>query len=151
MKKLVTLSVLLFTIFSCSVDTDNMPELDPYGTWELVRTHGQVPDSERTGSEMQFQENYLIREDGTFIKKREEDGITTQITGTYLLDEEGFTSQWGSPMWFITMKYEERSILIASCTSSQLEEDLFFTRDLRLVSTHHQCDGLGLEYRKLKN
>lgn len=151
MKKLLTLSVLFFTLHSCSIETDTLPELDPLGTWKLVRTHGQVPNSERTGSEMPFQETYLLLEDGTFVKKREQDGITTQISGTYILDEEGFTSQWGSPMWFIKMQYEERSLLIASCTSSQLEEELYFTMDHRLISTHDSCDGLGLEYRKIKN
>lgn len=151
MKKIITLSVLLCIFYSCSIETDPLPDLVPQGTWKLVRTHGQVPNSERTGAQMEFQETYQLLEDRTFVKKREQDGITTQASGTYILDEEGFSSSGETAIWFIKMIYEEQNNLIASCTSSQLEEDLYFTMDHRLISTHHQCDGLGLEYMKIKN
>lgn len=151
MKRLITISVLLCIFYSCSKETEPLPELVPQGTWTLVRTHGQVPNSERTGAQMEFQETYQLLEDGKFVKKREQDGITTKVNGEYILDEAGFSSPGETAIWFIKMIYEERNILIASCSSSQLEEDLYFTRDHRLVSTHNQCDGLGLEYMKLKN
>lgn len=152
MKKLISLSVLLgILLSSCSKESDPLPDLVPQGTWQLVLTHGQVPDSERTGARMEFQETYQLLEDGTFVKKREQDGVITQVNGTYILDEEGYSSGGDPAVWFIKMIYEEGNNLIASCTSSQLEEDLYFTRDHRLVSTHQQCDGLGLEYIKINH
>lgn len=151
MKKLIALSVLLCTLFSCSIESDPPPTLVPQGTWKLVRTHAQVPDSEATGTQMDFQETYQINADGTFVKTRVQEDTTTKAEGTYILEEEGYSLRGEAVILFIKMVYEERNSIIASCTSSQLEEDLYFTWNHRLVSTWEACDGLGLEYIKVKN
>lgn len=149
MKNIAILSALLCILYSCSKDTEPLPDLVPHGTWKLIGTHGQVPNSESTGAQMEFQETYKLNSNGTFLKEREQEGIFIQAKGTYILQEEN-TLYGVNAILVINMTYEERNSIIASCTSSQLVEDLYFTKNHRMLSTWHACDGMELEYAKVK-
>src|SRR6267154_1322555 len=85
MRSQVILSLLIVTLIACSpdkkIDPDQCPE-----KWQLVKMSGNdanVPPS--TGSDMDWQEWYLLYSDRTFTKTRERESLVTEETGTYAI------------------------------------------------------------------
>lgn len=142
-------SILFFTSCTSDVEIPQQPltESDILGEWQLVRTFGQVPNSERTGDEMYWQESYTLRADGTFTKRRVQDGETFVAEGSFILENVNHSD--GQPDHVhISMVYPSQNPLIGSCYSNSLKEELWFRTEEVLASTWHQCDGPGLEYEK---
>lgn len=150
MKNSIFAFVFILICYSCTTEED--PVIEDYtGKWELVRMTGSIAGSETTGSDMDWQEYYILNGNGTFIKKRVEMNFTTELTGTYRIynvptatfpDEQSFTN--------IQMTYSNADNIIATCSSNRLQEDLYFTSTGSMHSTYNTCDGPGLEYRKTK-
>jgi hypothetical protein len=139
MKKIIVLFFFVTALFSCSSD-DESPFKDYKGKWILTQMTGMTANSQTTGSEMQWQEFYVLDANGTFTKSREKDGFVIEITGTY----SQINSSTGTVLLFT---YSINSDIIGSC-SSELKEELNFLSENVLLSTWQQCDGPGLKYEK---
>jgi hypothetical protein len=139
MKKIIVLLFFVTALFSCSSD-DESPFKDYKGKWILTQMTGMTANSQTTGSEMQWQEFYVLDANGTFTKSREKDGFVIEITGTY----SQINSLTGTVLLFT---YSINSDIIGSC-SSELKEELNFLSENVLLSTWQQCDGPGLKYEK---
>lgn len=147
MKNLAFLVLSLFILSSCSSDNDEIVKSKFLGEWELIRTTGQFEGSERTGAEMEWQETYILRENGTFSKTRIRDNETDVAEGTFIIHDEDYT-HGQSGIAHISMVYTSENNLVATCYSDKLQEELIFITDELMESTWEQCDGLGLEYAK---
>lgn len=143
MKSSMMLLGVVFLFFAC-----NDVRLDPgeqqgiaveNQQWKLVRMSGSFVNSETTGTEMEWQESYVLQENGDFTKTREVDGTTLQAVGTYQIVELS-----DGPYFEFT--YRESSVLIGNCTGD-LKELLSF-RENTLYGTWQACDGPGLEYER---
>ena len=148
MKVFLTLIVSILVFTSCNKDDDEITDSNFIGEWDLVRTTGQFEGSERKGAEMEWQESYTLRADGTFTKERVRDNETSVAEGTYMVHHEG---DWQPGIAHISMVYEFENNIIATCYSDKLQEELYFETDELMISTWKQCDGLGLEYIKKEN
>jgi hypothetical protein len=131
--------ITVIILCSCSNDDYTVTQTTLEGDWNLVRMSGSVPDSETTGSDMEWQESYRFFEDGNFLKTRETEGSVEELTGTYR-----FNDDQGS----LELTYAEESQIIGSC-QSDLKENLFFSSNDVLSSTWNQCDGPSLDYEKI--
>jgi hypothetical protein len=147
MKKFLILALSIFWITSCSSDDDTITENNFLGEWELVKMTSSFGDEANTGAEMEWQESYVLKADGTFTKTRVRDNQTSVAQGTFTIDED--TDTFGLPaIALITMVYESANDIIATCYSDKLHEELYFETQDSMISTYEQCDGLGLEYAK---
>ncbi|MEQ9441302.1 MAG: hypothetical protein RIG62_19820 [Cyclobacteriaceae bacterium] len=111
--------------------------------WQLVEMSGSianVPPS--TGSDMAWQEYYLLYADSTFVKSREQDGTITEASGTYAL----VTLPDGE---YLELTYDSDNNLIGNCTA-EAKELLFFQSANKLIGTWQACDGPGLVYDKVE-
>lgn len=102
---------------------------------------GQIPNSETTGIQLEWQEFYLLNSNGTFTKSRERSGIFTEKSGTFvfknLSDEK-----------FLELNYKSYNSIIGSCTSEP-RETLWLKSETKLQGTWANCDGPGLEYERI--
>lgn len=149
MKNLLFASAIIGSLFSCSLDKgvemENLSEksnteLYPQ-KWELVEMSGSftgIPPS--TGSDMEWQEYYLLYEDNTFVKSRTQDQVTTEESGTYAF----VTLSDGE---YLVLSYASDNELIGNCTSEP-KELLKLEAEDKLVGTWWACDGPGLFYEK---
>ncbi|MBK5192247.1 MAG: hypothetical protein JJE07_03390 [Flavobacteriaceae bacterium] len=151
MKKALLLLALLATIYSCTKETDDMvTKLEYTGKWELVKMTGSFIGSETTGSDMEWQETYIINEDETFVKTRVRGDSTTFASGTYELKDVEESGNMGPAIKDIELFYDIENNIIGNCYSNKTIEYLFFSSDHRLINTWNACDGPGLEYVKSK-
>jgi hypothetical protein len=139
MKKFIILFLVVTTFFSCSSD-DVRPFTDYQGKWELTQMTGRTANSEITGSAMEWQEFYLLDANGTFIKSRKQNGIVTEISGTFSLIKSSNSNA-------LQLTYKSESEIIGSCFSG-LKEEMHFQSEKVFVSTWQQCDGPGLKYER---
>lgn len=140
MKKLNIFFVLFITLLSCSSDDENSL-INLQGEWELTQMSGNIPNSETTGTEMEWQETYRLNTDGTFQKSRDRDGVITSAFGTYNIVDLSD----GKYLEFI---FNDESVIIGSCYSG-LKEEMFFQSENIFSSTWSACDGPGLKYEKV--
>ena len=124
MKKIVFISLVFLAVLNaCSKsDIDKYPQ-----EWQLV-------------SQMSYQEHYLLKTDGTFIKSRTVSGVTEQATGTFKV----VNNDWGKTY---ELTFSSISSLIESCTIGK--EVLWVKSDTKMVSTWSECDGSFLEFKRL--
>jgi len=141
MKKRILFLITIAVIFSCNKSDDINKETELFGNWKLIRMTGNIPNSETTGSEMDWQETYLFKTDGTFQKSRDRNGVITEISGTFSLINS--TNER-----FLELIFNNESGIIGSC-NSDLKEEMLFTSENTLSSTWQNCDGPGLEYEKI--
>jgi len=141
MKNLIIISLLICTLFSCTkadeFDIKQYPQ-----KWQLIKMTGQIPNSETTGTNMEWQEFYLLNSDSTFIKSRERDGILTEEYGSFSFEDL-------SDGKYLVLTYETDNTIIGNCTS-ELKEVLVLESNKSLVGTWSACDGPGLEYERIK-
>jgi len=141
MKNLLIISLLLGSMFSCTknqkFDSKQYPQ-----KWQLIKMTGQLPNSETTGTNMEWQEYYLLNSNGTFTKSREQQGILTKASGTY-------TFKNLSDGTYLELTYESDNALIGSCISG-LKESLWLKSGNRMMDTWSSCDGPGLEYERVR-
>ncbi|MEP6262525.1 MAG: hypothetical protein ABJ092_13170 [Gillisia sp.] len=147
MKNLLLFLAVVLSLSSCSSNDDNeLGETSVTGEWKLIRITGN--NMEWTGEDMDWQETYLIRADGTFKKTRIQDKESVTAEGTYTIMEEAVTADSNIKL-HLTMLFDTQSPIIASCYSASLKKEyLFITLNGLLKSTYNQCDGPGLEYRR---
>lgn len=148
MKKLMPLFALLFIFTSCELESESNIFLNPVGEWKLVKTIAEDADSERTGDDLEFQETYIINNDGTFTKTRILDETTTVSTGTYTLSSIGPAINQEPVAGYIHFTHSSQNDIIANCGET-LVENMYFTMDFRLKGSWIFCDGLELEYVKM--
>ena len=86
MKNLIFISLLICTLFSCTKTDEFNIEQYPQ-KWQLIKMTGQIPNSETTGTNMEWQEFYLLTSNATFIKSRERDGILTEESGNFSFED----------------------------------------------------------------
>jgi hypothetical protein len=141
----LTIIVAFLTIFSsCTKDTEETTAVTTagyLGKWTLVKTSGSIPNSEATGTAMEWQEFYLFNNDGTFIKSRVRNGVKTTASGTY-------TTQNYPEGMYLELTYSKDNELIGNCFSN-LIEGLYIKANNTLSSNWSACDGPGLEYQKV--
>jgi len=137
MKNLVFIPLFIFTLISCSKDED-FPQ-----KWQLVKIFGgQIGYYEHTGTDMAWQEYYLLNSNGTFIKHRERSGKTTEASGTFT-----FRNKSDGKYFYLT--YNSGGQIIGSCYSNNIEI-LFLKSGSNLFNTWSDCDGPGLEYSRIE-
>lgn len=144
--KLFQLFLLVILCTSCSTETDLTENNSYLGKWVLVKMTGSYPNSETEGSQMAWQEFYILKPDGKVTKKRVEMNFTTEIEGTYEIYNDNTSEDLKH---LIRIKFPARDNIIATC-SNLPEESLYFTSASKMINTYHACDGPGLEYERLK-
>ena len=103
---------------------------------------GNFQDSETTGKDMSWQENYVFNSDSTFLKTRNENGESNSAGGYYSFDEQEQS--------FI-LNYNNSNPFIGNCTSES-KEYLYFNNNNKslLLSAWWSCDGPGLFYERIE-
>ncbi|AFU69018.1 hypothetical protein P700755_002229 [Psychroflexus torquis ATCC 700755] len=87
----IKFSALIIVAILCSCindDDDDVTQATLEGDWKLVQMSGSIPDSETTGSDMEWQESYRFFEDGNFLKTRETEESVVELTGTYRFNDD---------------------------------------------------------------
>lgn len=148
MKNLTILSLLICFLISCkkeeklvSIKKEEKSDIEKYPQkWQLVKITGQF--SQQTGTDMYFQEYYLLNSDGTFTKHRERNGTITEVSGSFLF--KNF-----SDGMFIEFTYPSDNAIIANCDNTFIEY-LWFRPQNKLTNVWVACDGPGLEYEKIE-
>jgi len=141
MKNLMLISLLICTLSSCTKDEKFDSKQYPQ-KWQLIKMTGQIPNSETTGADMEWQESYLLNSDGTFTKSRERSGILTEVSGTFVFKDL-------SDGKFLELTYETDNDIIGSCYADHTES-LWLKSESKLMGTWSYCDGPGLEYERVK-
>lgn len=140
--KLLLILIFGFSLSCSDNDNDNDNSNEVFGNWKLVKMTNASVNSETTGTEMEWQESYLLNADGTFQKYREIDGARVEAIGTYTL-----TSIDGETR--IELSFNKESHILGSCYSKSLKEEMILSSGNMFYSTWANCDGPGLEYKKI--
>lgn len=141
MKKIAFIFIVIGILYSCNSDDNSNSNAELIGNWKLIQMTGNIPNSTTTGSEMEWQETYLLKTDGSFKKSRDRNGVITDVSGTYKLIKS-------SNEIFLELNFNNESEIIGSCYSN-LKEEMFFQSENTLSSTWQNCDGPGLKYEKV--
>tara|TARA_R110000868_G_scaffold27909_3_gene105223 strand:+ start:2718 stop:3146 length:429 start_codon:yes stop_codon:yes gene_type:complete len=141
MKNSIIFCALLVLFCSCSNDNIKAITTDYHGKWELYKMSGNRANSETTGAAMEWQENYIFNKDGSFVKSRTRNGVKTELSGDYIFAKVQKES-------FLELSYKIDSDIIGSCYGNNKEE-LYILPNSILSSTWKNCDGPGLEYKKV--
>lgn len=151
MKNILLLALMACLCFSCSKEADLITEdekfmLDQYPQkWQLVSMSGNIANVKPlTGTNMPWQEHYLLNADGSFKKHREENGTITEASGTFKLERLGADDRT-----FLVLAYEAPSPIIGTC-SPDLKETLGIRSSEELHNSWSACDGPGLTYKRVK-
>jgi hypothetical protein len=140
MKKALITCLFLVLLSACSKsDLEHFPQ-----KWQLIQIGSdQVPVATPiTGSDMPYQEFYLLNSDGSFLKSREKDGIKTESSGSFsIIESEG-------EKYFELIYNSSDDPLIAGCIAGQ--EVLWIKSEKTMVGTWSNCDGSILEYQRVK-
>lgn len=155
MQKLFLSILIASIIISCSSESE--PESNEFcfgeidlksqqfpQRWMLTKMTGNIPNSEMTGANMNWQETILLNSDSTFLKTREQNNATTQAFGTYsfsAIDNEAYSIQ-------LNLYYDAANGLVGNCFSEPLRETYLLAAKCKLIGTWSWCDGPGLEYEK---
>ena len=140
MKKQILFLMIIGILCSCSKNDINL-ENQIIGNWKLIQMSGTIPNSETTGTAMEWQETYLLNTDGTFQKSRNRDGVITDISGTYKLINNSTES-------LLELNFNSESEIIGSCTSNT-KETMNIQSETIFLSSWNACDGPGLRYEKI--
>jgi len=143
--------ILLFFLIASVSCTYNNVQLEKKGInptepekWQLVQMSGNIANVPPvTGSDMEWQEWYVLYPDDTFIKTRVRNNATTSADGSYSLVTL-------SGEQFLELTYPSGNELIGNC-SAETKELLVIKSDDELASTWQMCDGPGLIYKKEKS
>jgi hypothetical protein len=127
------------TLASCTkeFDLDKFPQ-----EWKLITmTANQITSSMTTGADMEWQEMYTLKSNGTFTKSRDRKGIITEAIGSFVFTDSPDCK-------YLELTYETGIALITSCTPGK--EILWIRSDTKMQGTWSACDGLGLEYERIR-
>lgn len=129
-------------MFSCSKDEETETITNHSEYYELVKMIGSFNGSETTGSQMEWQEAYVLNtKERTFSKSRIANKITFVASGTY-------TYKTIENQKYLEFTFNEDSDIISNCTGDLIEALLVLNNGEKLVATWGACDGPGLEYQK---
>lgn len=144
MKKGVFIFFVLSLIFACTKKDDDTEKASNFlEYYELVKMTNSAIGTVTTGTEMEWQEAYLLFvTDSTFKKSRIADKVTFEATGTY-------TYKTIENQKYIEFTFNEDSIVISNCFGDLVETLQVFEDGDRLISTWSACDGPGLEYNRM--
>lgn len=109
--------------------------------WKLMKMTGNFQDSEKTGEDMLYQENYFFKSDGTFVKTRIEDGKETSAEGQYIFQKEELS---------FLLTHNSSNQLIGNCSNKNIENLYFDNNGDYLLSNWWACDGPGLYYKRIE-
>jgi hypothetical protein len=141
MKKQILFLMIIGILFSCNKNDDGINlETEIIGNWKLIQMTGSIPNSETTGTEMEWQETYRINADGTFQKSRDRDGVITEVSGTYNLINNS-----NEPL--LELSFNSESTIVGSCISNT-KETMSLKSETIFLSSWNACDGPGLKYEK---
>ena len=119
MKNKIIFLMIIGVLSSCNEHEESINlETEIIGTWKLIQMNGNTPNSETTGSEMEWQETYELNMNGTFQKSRERDGIIKEVSGTYNLTNN-------SKEQLLELNFNGESEIIGSCISNTKETLIF--------------------------
>ncbi|OIQ30909.1 MAG: hypothetical protein BM564_01470 [Bacteroidetes bacterium MedPE-SWsnd-G2] len=141
MEKKILFLMIIGVLFSCNKNDDNDAENELVGNWKLIQMTGSIPNSETYGTEMEWQETYVLNANRTFLKSRDRDGITTEVSGTY-----NFINNSNEPI--IELNFDTESEIIGSCISN-MKEIMNLQSETIFLSSWNACDGPGLKYEKI--
>ncbi|MEM1408538.1 MAG: hypothetical protein AAGG59_17270 [Bacteroidota bacterium] len=111
--------------------------------WELVKMTGSIANQPAsTGTDMAWQEYYVLFADGNFIKSRTHENTTGEEIGTYTFKPSSDTN-------YLELSYKYDSELIGNCSSEPMEF-LILDDSNMLVATWWACDGPGLFYKRVE-
>ncbi len=147
MKNIISGVLIVVISFSCSfnkeIDSELFDSNEYPQQWQLIQTSINIPNEPpKEGSDMLYQEYYLILEDKSFIKTREQDGIVTQASGTYDYVVYGDED-------YLELSYESDNDMVANC-SIETKELLKVESDNTMIGTWWECDGPGLFYERVE-
>lgn len=139
MKKLLLILFGLYILISCDkkFDLDEFPQ-----KWQLTSMFGEALNSVVSGSDMEWQESYMLNSDGTFIKSRIRNGVLTVASGTFVFKN-------ASDDKILELYFENSSDIIGSCNTAELKETLWVRSEIKMTGTWSYCDGPGLEYKRI--
>jgi hypothetical protein len=138
----LTIFITFLSVFSsCTKETEEITTTNYDEKWTLVKMSGSLINSVSTGVAMEWQEYYLLKNDGTFSKSRIRNEVETKVSGTY-------TIIYYQDKKHLELTYPIDNDIIGNC-SGDLKEELYFTSNNTLSSTWSACDGPGLEYLKV--
>jgi hypothetical protein len=144
MKQVLVLFLALLSLAACQKEDAAEPTVSAYPqTWQLVKSTSSWTKTVRTGSALPWQETYVFRADSTFTKTRQSGDHTTEASGTFSVR----TYPAGQ---YALLTYSQASSLISSCTSRSLKEPLALRANDTLRGEWEGCDGLRLEYTRVK-
>lgn len=117
-------------------DTGQFPQ-----KWQLIKMSGNMAGSETTGDQMAWQESYVLNEDHTFRKVREQSGEKKEASGAYAYVNL-------SDGKYLELSYNSANELIGNCTGDA-KELLRLQDKNKLIGTWQACDGPGLVYERV--
>jgi hypothetical protein len=128
------------TLTSCTkeFDPDKFPQ-----EWKLIAmtSNQMINPTVTTGADMAWQETYTLNSDGTFTKSRNQDGIITYASGTFVYKD--ISNHKNYELSFVT-----GMPLVSSCSPGK--EILVVKSETKLQGTWAACDGPGLDYERIK-
>ena len=129
-------------LVSCSNNDETETITNFMEYYQLVKMTGSFNGSETTGSEMEWQETYILNSKvSTFIKTRFVNNVTFEARGTY-------SYKTIEDQRYIEFNFNEDSDIISNCTGDLKEALLVLDNGEKLVAIWGACDGPGLEYQK---
>ncbi len=141
MKNLLLAFSLVVLFNSCNTDDKRPASIGYEGKWKLTRMSRSSFSSDiKTGDAMDWQEFYILKNNGTFTKSRQQDGELTSIEGTYIVS-------YAADYNVITLTYTSENAIIGSCIP--LSEQLLVLSNNLVKSAWQACDGPILEYEKV--
>lgn len=144
MKRSFLFILVVAVLYSCSQD-EPMPLEDTQlqfknQKWELFRMTGDVEGTELTGEQMEWQEYYLFKLDGTFEKVREREGAVSKASGSFEVVEYN-----NDDSDYLELSYATGLELMGNC-SGDSKEVLVYRTTTMISNTWLACDGPGLDY-----
>jgi hypothetical protein len=147
MKKILIISAFVIsTWMSCSLNKEPKVENMTSGEfvkWQLISMSGNISTiPPATGSDMEWQEWYILYADSSFTKTRDRNNSVTEAAGTYRF----ITLSDGQ---YLELTYPSANSLIGNCVAD-LKELLMLKSESELTGTWLACDGPGLVYKKVE-
>jgi len=153
MKKRILFLATLGLLFSCNEDENtNEVESDILGTWELTTKQGngfglQIDQADLETPmpvvELEFQENYTLFSDNTFIKSRQINESISEASGNFEYQTISNNEE------FLILTYETDNAIIESGCISGLKEWVLVDDNL-LINDSIACDGPTYTYQKVE-
>ncbi|HSF53430.1 MAG TPA: hypothetical protein VLA71_06740 [Algoriphagus sp.] len=145
MKKLLLLLLAPIVLFSCNEDAD--PDRTLVGEWDLVSAYSVWTGATKVEDELDYQQTYQFRADGTFTKIQKMDDIVREAKGSYSTEQPEAVALEAGARLNVILNFTEGEELAGDCFGPNLE-NLVLNRNNELRNSWSACDGPGLTYEK---